>query len=242
MISSKRFLHTATAQRLPEWLKIDIAKYKNIYKLFPQIGLENDQDQNIIKYKDPYLGNIDLNIVFSSDRIAGLWDIATMSMRGVMSCMHWENHHHSHLLGQMLDPFIGVIYLTDNTKTPYGRSMIKRSVVRIIYDELEKKFSIFVEKPYARTENTKPYVYDNKCPDHSEITDYFIKYLIEKTNNKIEIFSYKSNFKKIKNCNMPAAYPREFLISAYQAYSDYGLNITSKYLDEEEVKNLKLIS
>lgn len=87
-------------------------------------------------------------VVFSSDGEDGLWDIATMSMRGFRSCQSWDGSHKAKLIGSMVDPFMGVIYITSGSKTHYGSKMLNRSVVRYVVSSEEKKPYILIDKMY----------------------------------------------------------------------------------------------
>lgn len=76
-------------------------------------------------------------IHFSSDP----WDLATMSMRGISTCQSWNGEYRQALIGSMLDPFIGVIYISSGGKnTPYGSRMLYRSVVRFVVGKDKKQF------------------------------------------------------------------------------------------------------
>ncbi len=93
-------------------------------------------------------------VVFSTNP----WDILTMSMRGIDSCMAWPSTSHSNtghsncLIGSVLDPYCGVIYVTNGTKTTHGSHMFYRSVVRLVKkrgaDPKSGKFHLFVEGAY----------------------------------------------------------------------------------------------
>jgi hypothetical protein len=109
-------------------------------------------------------GRAHYKIVFSSDP----WDILSMSMRGIESCMRWDSSHAKCLVGSVLDPYAAVIYITDGKKTPYGPKMLYRSVVRLVKSDKSKlikvrpgqrlrgraipnkdEFSLFVEGAYS---------------------------------------------------------------------------------------------
>jgi hypothetical protein len=98
-----------------------------------------------------------LSIVFSAANKNAAWDMATISMRGIKSCQAWRKTRYSkRLIGSILDPCAGVIYLTDGKKTKYGSRMLGRMVVRfIIYAErsdkggYEYKPALYLERAYA---------------------------------------------------------------------------------------------
>jgi hypothetical protein len=95
------------------------------------------------------------SIVFASDGIDGLWDIATMSMRGISSCVRWGGKYKLTLIGSIADPFTGVIYLTSGKNiAKYGTRMIKRFVVRFVIDGNK-------EKPYLLIDRMYPSLSDN---------------------------------------------------------------------------------
>lgn len=87
-------------------------------------------------------------VVFKVNGNEGAYNIATMSMRGIASCMSWFDDHSNSLIGSLLDPCCGVIYLTDGRETPLGERMIGRSVVRIVYDNQANKYVILLEPCY----------------------------------------------------------------------------------------------
>jgi hypothetical protein len=191
MISSAKFLSSRFGKRLPVWIRTHswFTANPTITKVFPQIGLTNDYVKEA--YNDPVYGKLDL--VFASDGVSGLWDLATMSMRGVLSCMHWDNRHSTHLIGTIVDPFTAVIYLTDNKKTPYGRSIIKRALVRLTYHYLNDAPVLFIERPYTKSVNTDPQAYNNRCGESVPVLlKLFKEYLESRT--QIPVSKYSSNF------------------------------------------------
>jgi len=118
-----------------------------------------------------------LQIAFSSDNVAGAWDIATMSMRGIKSCMRWEAKQCPALVGSIIDPCCGIIYLTNGTKTPYGSKMLFRSVVRLArhYDTL--KPIIMVDRLYSSFFKNKP---GESSRFDQQVKNIFIDYLQKK--------------------------------------------------------------
>jgi len=230
MISSKNFLKSKTAQKLPPAIKNHtvFSTCTNLVKIFPQIGLPNDYVRNA--YIDPAFGKLDL--VFSSDGVRGLWDLASMSMRGALSCMHWNNSHSTHLIGSVIDPFCGIIYLTDNKKTEYGRSIMKRSLVRLV--QKGDSPCLFIERPYTKTDNTDPQVYNNKCVNPGEIVDVFKKYLSSKVG--LEVRSPWSPYLRLQ---MPYSSLFDSMPSAEQSLSDFGLGYAHRTVGETWLKELR---
>ena len=97
------------------------------------------------EYRRNFLDLKNSDICFSADP----WDILTMSMRGIHSCMAWSNHSSSHLVGSILDPYCAVLYLTDGRLTQYGSGMLARSVIRLVEDK--GKDYLLLEKVYTPT-------------------------------------------------------------------------------------------
>lgn len=90
-----------------------------------------------------------LLVRFSSDGEEGVWDIATMSMRGIQSCQKWGNGNATHVVGSMVDPFTGIIYLTTGERfNKYGSKMIRRCVVRFMVDDKTKNPFLYLERMY----------------------------------------------------------------------------------------------
>lgn len=107
-------------------------------------------------------------VVFSTDP----WDIATMSMRGIQTCQSWDGEHRRCLVGSILDPFVGIIFIaTKNSSTKYGSKMLYRSVVRFVLEKREDGSNV----PAFFLDDVYPQAYP-------EIVDLFQKFLFKKTN------------------------------------------------------------
>lgn len=128
-------------------------------------------------HKDFDVNNFSTNktsIVFASDGIDGLWDIATMSMRGIKSCIRWQGGHKLTLIGSLLDPFTGVIYLTSGKQEKYGSRMIKRCVVRFIINADNNKPYLLIDKMYPSL--------------NEEVLNQFVASIRTHTNNAFAIY------------------------------------------------------
>ena len=113
-------------------------------------------------------------MVFSSDGVDGVWDIATMSMRGISSCQSWNSSNAKHLVGSMLDPFTGILYITSGSKIgDIGTKMFRRSLVRLVVNERTKKESLLIERMYPS--------YD------SNVAKTFKEFLVRKTDGKYSV-------------------------------------------------------
>lgn len=120
-----------------------------------------------------------LKVVFSGTGNRGLWDIATMSMRGISSCQKWGNHHAKALIGSMVDPYAGIIYVTDGTDTGYGPNMIRRSVVRFVAHRKTRRPAIMIERIY-------PHDYNGGLTDSITLAA-FTDFIQKKTKNKFPV-------------------------------------------------------
>jgi hypothetical protein len=120
-----------------------------------------------------------LQIVFSSDGIDGAWDLATMSMRGIKSCMRWEARQSRALVGSITDPCCGIIYLTNGAKTQYGSKMLFRALVRVVVDE-SKKPALILDRLYSSFYKNKPDEYNRL---DLQIRELFVNYLKKRVNN-----------------------------------------------------------
>ncbi len=184
----EKLIQTKTFKKLPLFIQKHavFSKIKKIKRIFPYIGLKNclEPCEETFDGKKTYIG-------FSSGGVAGLWDIATMSMRGVCSCMHWNNMHSRQLIGSITDPFLGIVYITDNEKTPYGISFRKRALVRFIYSPSNKKYQLMIERPYVDTGNIDPSKYLNKDKDWRYTLEIFRKFLISKVDAKYKVIPYQ---------------------------------------------------
>jgi len=240
MIYTKRFLNSAAAKRLPKWIQSHRVFRDNskIKKVFPEIGLSNCVDDCPIPITDYDGRNKNMKIVFSSDGITGLWDIGTMSMRGVLSCMHWDNKPHcTHLIGSMVDPCCGIIYMTDGTKTEYGSSILKRALVRFATSHDNTKF-VYIDRIYTKSSNTNPLVYENKDPRQADISNLFTAFLKAKT--WLPVFATQSD--------MPSAYryqsviPRAKILAKlppnYLSLVDCGMSYSPPDCADTELTNL----
>ena len=192
MIYTKKFLASASARRLPAWIRNHqyFEEHAKIEKVFPSLGLNNCMEpveEEVMDYGEVGDGvKKKMSVVFSADGITGLWDLATMSMRGVSSCCHWDNGHSSSsssghtggLIGPMTAPNTGLIYLTDGTMTEYGLSINKRSLV--YYSDYGSEKHITVSHPFAKTTNRDPMIYRHDDPDITRTNKIFKTFLRSK--------------------------------------------------------------
>jgi hypothetical protein len=184
----KLFVKTQTFGKLPAFIKEHsiFSKINKIEKPFKAMGLFNAEEP---LPPVPYPDYHNYRIGFSASGAQGLWDLATMSMRGAMSCMHWKNGHSCHLIGSVIDPFLGIIYLTDGAMTPYGVSFRRRCLVRVVYRNTSKQFALMLERPYFDTGNTVPTNYANADPTAPYTLEIFKKYLSDKIQGKYQVIT-----------------------------------------------------
>lgn len=128
--------------------------YNKVRKMIADLGcnakIESlDSIDEFKRFSSDNIPNDSFEIVFSSDGIEGLWDITTMSMRGIKSCQSWNGQYKKNLIGSIVDPFVGIIYLTSGKNyAGLGSKMIKRSIVRYAIDIETKKPFLLLDKMY----------------------------------------------------------------------------------------------
>lgn len=200
-------------------------------KFRPLVPLEE-----IPQFKDFSSKNVPSNkmtVRFSSDGEEGVWDIATMSMRGISSCQTWGNGNATHVVGSMVDPFTGIIYLTTGGKfNEHGSKMIRRCVVRFVVNENTKKPYLYLERMY---------------PSHEESTHKtFVDFLRERTDGKFEI---KGHTHSLAGSYVPLSSVVRNLNANDQPYRDSGVmykndvnDMKAKARDGVEAKMLKIYS
>jgi len=150
------------------------------------------------RYPPIYYGNIYINnnhiygfyrelpidhttkVVFSSANKNGMWDIATMSMRGFTSCQSWNGCYKRNLIGSMVDPFLGIIYITDGTRNKKGPKMLRRALVRYVVHSRTHKPALFLERVYPHSTYTQD----------PQAVAIFTAYLTQHTNLPVITSSY----------------------------------------------------
>lgn len=145
---------------LPSPIKSNYRNFNSGTDLFTVISyLKDNCNFPIIKeqiqffLKQKQLLNNNYQIVFSGSGNKGLWDIATMSMRGIKSCQRWGSSYAKALVGSMVDPYAGIIYLTDGEKMKHGPKMVTRSVVRFVVNRHTNEPAIMLERIYPNLRN-----------------------------------------------------------------------------------------
>lgn len=192
--------------------------------------------ENLCSFKNFSAKNVPASkykIRFSSDGTEGAWDIVTMSMRGISSCQSWEKNTNYgnalHVVGSLIDPFTGIIYLTSGYKyNEYGSKMIRRCVVRFIVDEKTKKPLIALERMY---------------PAHDKASLVaFISFIQNKTDNKFKVIYLQDHSHYNKYVPMSKAVSK--LGEEYKPYRDSQMQykadvncgtITSQFSNKAEV-------
>lgn len=132
--------------------------------------------ENLEEFKTFSADNIpnqNYKVVFSSDGVDGAWDIATMSMRGITSCQSWDGDYRHCVIGSVIDPFVGIIYLTSGAEQKYGTKMMKRSLVRFVVNEETKKPYLIIDYMYPSLD--------------ARVLGQFKAFLKDKTNDKFGI-------------------------------------------------------
>jgi len=168
--------------------------------------------EDIQQFKDFSSKNVPAlkyKVRFASDGSEGAWDIATMSMRGVSSCQSWGTSNSTHIVGSIVDPFTGIIYLTSGAKfNEHGTKMIRRCVVRFMVDEKNKTPFIALEHMYPSVERGA--------------LNAFLAFLKERTGNKFEVV-YLPESRRITGSYVPMSKVVSSLNVNDQPYRDSGV-------------------
>src|SRR5258708_909075 len=184
--------------------------------------LERLEDIHAFKtFSTENVPNNQLKIVFSSDDIAGAWDIATMSMRGVKSCQSWDGEYKHCTIGSVIDPFVGIMYLTSGAKfSEKGSRMIRRCLVRFVVDSKTNKPYLLMDYMYPSAD--------------TRVVEQFKNFLKSKTGGKFNV-QYAPNIEGdgLKNTYMPLTEIRKLLkkTSGHDDGSCEGLESIASYQD-----------
>lgn len=127
---------TSTSKAYPPFIRKSklVKKYFKQKKVFQKIGLKNCVEELADGTR----------LIFSSDGNKGMYDIATMSMRGIKSCQSWDHRYSKSLIGSMVDPYAGIIYIENDKGI-----MISRAVVRFVLSYGLKIPCILIERMYG---------------------------------------------------------------------------------------------
>jgi len=160
-----------------------------------------------------------LSICFSSDGNQGYWDLATMSMRGIPSCMNWKQNSSRSLVGTILDPYAGIIYLTDGKVTKLGSNIIARCVVRFVVDDTGKP-AIFLEQLYTHSGQVT----------NKEIIKVFRLFIEQRTG--LEAAYWDHNDYNVETYSIPASEAVDAILATN------GYNGNDLYYDQEDISCL----
>lgn len=182
--------------------------YNKIYDAISEFGIRMEKLESIPLFKEFSSENIPnkkYQIVFSSDGLDGLWDISTMSMRGIQSCQSWDGQYKKMLIGSIVDPFVGIIYITSGTNiNGLGAKMMRRSVVRLIYDNATKKPLIIIDRMY---------------PDYDDaVAHQFISFIKSKVGDKFSVVFANNNL--IDTAYIPSSPVHKKLPESIRSYRD----------------------
>ena len=127
--------------------------YNKIIEKCKEYGLATVPLDDLIYFKRFSAVNVPENksfkVVFSSTGAEGLWDISTISMRGISSCQSWGSTNSRGLIGSMSSRYVGVIYITSGAKyCEHGSQMLRRSLVRYCINKVHKKAALLVDRVY----------------------------------------------------------------------------------------------
>lgn len=124
-------------------------KFSKQYNTFvPVVNI--DKIPSIKEYNKLNL-NGDFYVVFNSGN-EGVWDVCTMSERGISSCQSWDNKHtelyNRALIGSILSKNLGLIYLTSGSQMERGEKMVRRCLIKLVLDEDTQEPYILLDKMY----------------------------------------------------------------------------------------------
>ena len=171
-------------------------------------------DRKYARLDDMFLISADMKpgwrVVFSSEGTDGAWDIATMSERGIDSCQAWDGSYRRNLIGSMIDPFVGVIYITDGVDHyKRGRRMLYRAVVRYVVHRQTRRPALLIESIYS---------YDGDEYDNESGADAARKilkqYLSKHVSRKMPILRSRGSYE------IPNSSAVETLASLHENYQD----------------------
>lgn len=169
-----------------------------------------DNQKSLYKYWE--LPNDEMKVVFSSKGNQASWDIATMSMRGITSCQRWDHSMAKHLIGSIVDPNAAIMYLTNGKDTKYGTQMIRRSVVRIAFENKTGEKVLLMERIY-------PFLTRSDYTDPSTL-EIFRNFLVKKTKNQIKIVYALDKTFNSKKYSLPKSQELSLLKTSEQSYID----------------------
>lgn len=127
-------------------------------------------------------------VVFSSDGRQGMWDIATMSMRGISSCQSWNGSYKRNLVGSMIDPCVGIIYIQDGAPCTKGSRMKRRALVRYVLNKTTRKPALLIERIYPSNE------YNEYGSNEQEALAIFTTFLEKVTKGRIPIVTSANGY------------------------------------------------
>ncbi len=187
--------------------------YNKIYQALTELkcGIRIERLDSMPEFKRFSSDNLPhdrFQVVFSSDGIDGLWDIATMSMRGITSCQSWDGQYKKALIGSIVDPFVGLIYITSGTNmNKLGSKMIKRSLVRLVIDSKTKKPFIIVDRMYPECDNA--------------IKDKFIAFIKTRVGDKFDVvYGPSLNYTNVNSSYIPKSDVHNKLEKTTLSYRD----------------------
>jgi len=202
--------------------KVIFRKNESLFRIYNKVceiskserlGINFPKLETIASFKQFSIDNVptkDYKIVFSSNGLEGLWDIATMSMRGIVSCQSWSGRFKTQLVGSLIDPCVGIIYLTTGKNiNNLGSKMIKRCIVRYAVNSETKKPVIIIDRMYPS--------YDGK------VKELFYNFIKEKTNSKIDIIVWpmqNTDWNIINKLYLPDHSIRKNLTKRTKSYMD----------------------
>lgn len=168
-----------------------------------------EQFQEFKDFSRTNVGGRQYHAVFSSTGEDGLWDIATISMRGISSCQSWNSTQSKGLVGSISSKYVAVMYLESDQEIPgYGRKMLNRCVVRFCVNNKTKRPMLIIDKMYPS--------------DNKSVIDTFKRLLAKKSG--LEVVYVPERSSDMSSCYMPTEFSHQFLKEQERSYMDFKLN------------------
>lgn len=229
--------------KLPENVSEDkdvvFRKEQSLFRVYNKINemlIENkfaklirlEDTQEFKTFSSENVPNSKFKIAFSSDGDVGAWDIATMSMRGIKSCQSWDGEYKHCVIGSVVDPFVGIIYLTSGNKfSVHGTRMIRRCIVRFVVDGSNNKPCILLDHMYPNNDTA--------------IIKQFKKYVAARTSFDV-YYAPNLNKEQLASMYVPMNKTRK-LLRETSAYSDTQVSDDGNELSSvASYQDIKIIS
>lgn len=114
-------------------------------------GYKIDYEANVYfkEFSKLNLPSKEFTMTFASTGPEGAWDIATASMRGIVSCQAWTAGQSRGLIGSISSKYVGIVYISGtNDYPPYGKQMMFRSFIRLVVNRATGTPVLYLDNMY----------------------------------------------------------------------------------------------